>query len=231
MHHRVLNNKLKLRELSSKSRMDDTHTQMAEGDLCWYVQRKKVIAYLWHPDVLFPLKKDALHKKIKCGQVVLLEDILSSRVDHIPYILELKGGYGDTQTALTYILRLLEEHKSNNYWVDSFSPSLLKQVKKISPGTITSLHTKMVIGKWLFKSALEKSPIGLLSISSLPFVDIITATYKTSLSSILKIDVDVVHKQVLNNNKMLVLGGIQNDKEMILASKSKAIACYPKYDR
>ena len=95
------------------------------------------------------------------GVVVRLEDVLDQRFSTIPFVIELKTGKGNTTRALEFILDRLEHSAHGRYWVDSFSPELLAEVKKISPGTPTSLHTRLgVYGPVFVRTSFEPIPVG-----------------------------------------------------------------------
>ena len=143
IHHRFLNDLTLLERF--RHRPPSPHlTEVAEGDLCWYVNGSEIVAAFVHPSGLNRIPTlNEVRAGIEQGSIAQLDDVLDRRFDDIPLVVELKTGVGDVTRAMEYILDRLEGAALGRYWVDSFSPGLLATVKKVSPGTPTSLHTRL----------------------------------------------------------------------------------------
>ena len=234
IHHRFLNNLDLLETLRAREPVGHEFTEIAEGDLCWYASGKNVDAVFLHPSRLNRIPSwDTVQEDLERGVVVRLEDVLDQRFSTIPFVIELKTGKGNTTRALEFILDRLEHSAHGRYWVDSFSPELLAEVKKISPGTPTSLHTRLgVYGPVFVRTSFEPIPVAPRRLSRLPQADAITVTYKYSPARFLKgigATIDGVHNCVAREGKFLVLGGVENQRIFEEALRSSAVAAYAKW--
>lgn len=234
IHHRVLNDIRLLENMKSQRTEQDGFTEIAEGDLCWYVDGKNVTAVFIHPIGLNAIPSyESIKRREEKGAIVRLKDILERRFDGIPFVVELKTGAGSTTRALEYILAELETHARGRYWVDSFSPSLLAEVKMISPGTPTSLHTRLgVYGPLFVRTSFDVPPIGFRSLSALSQADAITVTYKYSPARFLKslgATIDNIHAHVAKYGKRLVMGGVETREIFAEVQRSSAVAAYVKW--
>ena len=166
IHHKHLNSIDRLEKLSRACGRRPGLVDVAEGDLCWWVDGRDVTAVMMHPAAMTKLPElPAVMERIAHGTVIQLEDILDSRFSEVPFVIELKAGRGNTRVALEHVLGLVEEHAHGRYWVDSFSPALLAEVKRISPATPTSLHTRLgVYGTLVIKTAFEPVQVQLAAL-------------------------------------------------------------------
>ena len=234
IHHRFLNDLSLLAELAKNPFTDPEFTDLAEGDLCWYIDGTTVHAVMLHPSNLNRIPEiDQIHEDLRRGKILRLEDILDEDFRNVPLVVELKTGKGDTKRALEHVLSLLEEKAQGRYWVDSFSPALLASVKAISPATPTSLHTRLgVYGSIIIKTNFEILPLTPTLVSRLPQADAITVTYKYSPARYLKrlgVTVDSIHRRIIQEGKRLVLGGIDSKEVFDEVRHSLAVAAYVKW--
>lgn len=233
IHHRFLNNLEWLDALVTHAGKRPDYVDMAEGDVCWFRDDGKYVFYMWHPKVLAPLSAEEARAGLASGELHRLEDVLEDKYAEIPFVVELKTGDGPDGEAIPEMVRRLEERRPGKYWIDSFSPRQLALVKQTAPGALTSLHTRLVVGGRVFKTAYEFFPVGWPSLRRLPQVDIITATYKNSLARKLRrfgATMDGVHRQVRGCGKNLVMGGIYGPDELDLIRRSMAVAGNVRFD-
>lgn len=211
-------------------------TPVAEGDVCWYEKDEDVLAVMYHPKGMnqIPSRTEML-RKVRCGEVIRLEEVLKERFAHVPKVFELKKGVGSTQVALSYVLDCLEAHCEGSYWIDAFSPRLLRMVKHLNPRTPTSLHTRFgVYGPIVLKTAFEVPPISPKFLSSLSHVDAVSVTFKYSPVRALRHvgwSIDDVHKWVYRAGKDLILGGVEDKQIAYDAKSSRAIAAYRHWEK
>jgi len=233
IHHRFLNNLEWLNALVSHAGKRPEYVDMAEGDVCWYREDGRYVFYMWHPKVLAPLSAEEASAGLASGALHRLEDLLDEKYADIPFVVELKTGDGPDEEAIPELVKRLEERRPGRYWIDSFSPTQLALVKEAASGALTSLHTRLVVGSRVFKTAYEFFPLGWPSLRRLPQVDIITATYKNSLAHRCRpfgATMDSVHKQVRECDKELVMGGIYGPDRLELIRQSMAVAGNVRFD-
>ncbi len=234
IHHRFLNDLTLLERF--RSRPPSPHlTEVAEGDLCWYVNGSEIVAAFVHPSGLNRIPTlNEIRTGIERGSIAQLDDVLDRRFDDIPLVVELKTGIGNVTRAMEYILDRLEGAALGRYWVDSFSPGLLATVKKVSPGTPTSLHTRLgVYGPIFIKTSFEAVPVAPKLLAYLDQADAITVTYKYSPARFLKgigATIDGIHSSLAHAGKFLILGGVDNQEVFDEAESSSAVAAYVKWE-
>lgn len=212
----------------------DRITPIAEGDVCWYEENGDVLAVMYHPERINQIPSRAeMRRRVRCGEVIQLKEVLDKRFSHVPKVFELKKGVGSAQTALSHILDQLETHCSGEYWIDAFSPGLLQTVKQLSPSTPTSLHTRFgVYGPIVLKTAFETPPLFPKRLSSLPQVDAVSVTFKYSPVRVLRhfgYSIDEAHRWVYRAGKALILGGVESEQVARDAESSRVIAVYRKW--
>ena len=232
IHHGYLNDTNKLKSLvPAAERPDSNFTEIAEGDLCWLVDRGTSHLFFKHPSLTNRLPSPArLLNDLRQGKLLTLEQILSPRLSSLRFILELKTGYGDPRLALRKALRLMQRHARGRYWVDAFNPRLLMLVKSLSPHTPTSLHTPVgVYGRYLVRTTYERPRVSLLDLYRLPHVDAITVTYQPRPSTMvrpLQSAIARTHRHVFNAGKHLILGGVRSPSTFNEVQQCGAVAAY-----
>ena len=232
IHHGFLNDYGKLISLlPAASSPGARFTEIAEGDLCWLVDRGRSHLFFKHPSLTNRLPSrarllDDLHR----GNLLTLDKILSPRLKSLRFILELKTGYGDPRVALRKALRLMQRHARGRYWVDAFNPQMLKLVKSLSPHTPTSLHTPIgVYGRYLVRTTYERPRLSLLDLYRLPQVDAVTVTFQPRPSTMvrpLEAAIAQTHRHVFSAGKHLILGGIRNPRTFNRVQQCGAVAAY-----
>lgn len=232
IHHGFLNDCRKLKSLLPAARDPRSNfTEIAEGDLCWLVDRGKSHLFFKHPSLTNRLPSRArLLDDLNQGRLLTLDTILSPRLSSLRFILELKTGYGDPRLALRKALRLMQRHARGRYWVDAFNPQLLKLVKSLSPHTPTSLHTPVgVYGRYLVRTTYERPRVSLLDLYRLPHVDAITVTFQPRPSVMvrpLEAAIARTHRHVFSAGKHLILGGIRSPRTFNRVQQCGAVAAY-----
>lgn len=233
VHHRALNSPEAFRAAASAAGGRPDLVHVLEGDLCWHWGDGRRTFYFRHPRLLTDvLKPDAIDRARAAGRLVLLEDVLAEPTPGLRYIIELKAGVGDREQALSAVIGLLEEGCRGRYWFDGFSLRLLATVKRINPAAPTSLHTKLVLGPWVLRTAPEFFPVSLHRIDRLSQVDAVTLTYTTSLARWLRpfgATIDGTCRAVTEAGKTLILGGLTSPERFELARRSVARAGYAKF--
>jgi len=236
IHHRYLNDINKFKALNAYCKQNNDLTEIAEGDLCWFVDKNEVILFMMHPYRCNRLPtKEYLKKSVHEKSILLLSDILNLEYKDLIYIIELKRGHGDVYKALKKLISLLEEKIPNRYWIDAFSPSLLRIIKKISPSVPTSLHTRLgVYGKYVIRTTFEFPSLDLLNIYKLNQADAITISYKYSPARFLKpfgAKINEINKHVILSGKKLIFGGVEKEELFYEVEESCALAAYSKFNK
>lgn len=235
IHHGFLNNLDWLRALATHVGNDE-YVEIAEGDVCWLVEGGEVLLFFMHPSLTFKLPKpQEIRDAISRGELPTLADVLASEFSALPFVVELKTGYGSRRKALAKLLSELEANASGRYWIDTFHPGHLALVKKLSPKSPTSLHSRLgVYGRRVWRTTYEFPNVSLKSLYRLPQVDIVTVTYKNSPALLFRpvgATIDGIHEHVQLAGKQLVFGGIQSEVEFRAVTRSKARAAYMKWDK
>jgi hypothetical protein len=230
VHHRALNSPEAFRTAVRLAESRDDVCHVLEGDLCWDVSNGRRSYYFRHPkwllDTLPPAEQDRARAE---GRLVTLEDVLAERTPTLRYIIELKVGVGDTDAVLRDVTGLLQEAHPGRHWFDGFSLRLLAAVKRANPAAATSLHTKLVWGGWVMRSAPELFPLSLHRLKGLDYVDAVALTWKTSPARLLGAGIDAACRGVTGAGKALILGGLTSVKAFEQARASAARAGYAKF--
>lgn len=224
----------KLSALTTHTNRYNDYIEIAEGDLCWYEKGSTILLFFQHPSSFNRLPPlNSIEDGLKRKQIVPFESVLDDKFKDLTLLIELKSGIGNTYKALDKLISTLEEKAPNRYWIDTFSPELLKIVKEINQSTPTSLHTRLgVYGRYVIKTVWNPPFIGLLHINNMHQVDAVTVTYKYCPAKYLKsfgAKIDRIHNQVFKSQKKLIFGGIDNDVIFNEVKDSSAIAAYIKY--
>ncbi|MEM0969101.1 MAG: hypothetical protein AAGJ31_07120 [Verrucomicrobiota bacterium] len=233
VHHRFLNHLPWLRSLTNHLSFEDSEfVDIAEGDLCWHEDGSDFRFFLKHPSMgtKIPSLTD-VDRLIAAGDVPSLDDILSSEFSPLKLLIELKTGTGDWKKALRSAIETLEERAPGRYCIDSFNPAFLKEVKAISPGTLTSLHTRLgLLGSRVIVTHFEPPYFGLPDLAQLPQVDILTITYKYCAPRNLGVDMDKFLTPIFAQEKMVFFGGVTSLEEFDLVRHTEGTrAAYAKF--
>ncbi len=234
VHHRKLNSRNGLEDgLRASGSLPDLH-HVVEGDLCWDFTQGRELLYFHHPDLLLDTgSSEALEKANSERKLWTLEAALAPEWDDLFFIVELKTGRGSREAAVKKALGLLEAARPGRYWVDTFSLRDLRLVKRLSPDTCTSLHTKILAGRILLKTALEFPPLSFRSVASLADVDVVTVTYKTSPQRWFPVGglrLDREAALLRSFGKELVCGGVVTPDMHRLVTEAGVRAGYIKFD-
>jgi hypothetical protein len=234
VHHRKLNSRSGLEDTMEALRTLPALHHVAEGDLCWDFTQDRELLYFHHPDLLLDTgSSEALDKAMEGGRLWTLEAALSPAWNDLFFIVELKTGRGPREAALKKALGLLEAARTGRYWVDTFSLQDIRLVKSLSPGTCTSLHTKVLAGGVLLKTAMEFPPLSLRRVTSLSDVDVVTVTYNTSPQRWLPVGgfrLDREAERLRTLGRELVCGGVLTPDMHRLVVASGVRAGYIKFD-
>ncbi len=236
IHHGYLNNIEYLKSLLTHCGKYSDFVEIAEGDVCWLEEDGKVNLVMMHPKIFNNLPsiaefKDAIQRK----KLITLDEILELDLTRIILILELKNGYGNLNLVIKSLVNKLEKKISGRYWIDAFSPNILKIVKKYGPNVATSLHTRLgVYGQYVVRTTFDFPYISFLNIYKLSFVDTITISYKYSPAKIFKIinnDINFVNRHVVLSGKNLIFGGVDDFETFSKIKETNAIAAYLKFNK
>jgi hypothetical protein len=233
VHHRALNSRERFRAALTAAHARPDLCHILEGDLCWHVEGGRRDYYFRHPrrwtDVLDPTQIDA-HRAD--GRLWSLHDALTEIDANVRFIVELKTGRGDTDTAIRDVVGMLQDALPGRYWLDGFSLRLLASVKRANPSAPTSLHTKLVLDSWVLRSAPEVFPLSWHRLATLAEVDAVTLTYSTSPAGLLRwlgATIDGTCRGVTASGKTLILGGLTTPASFDRARSSIARAGYAKF--
>lgn len=230
VHHRALNSLDAFRAAVRQARTRSDVCHVLEGDLCWDTSGGRRSYYFRHPkwlvDTLPPVEQDRARAE---GRLVTLEDVLAERTDGLRFIIELKVGVGDMDAVLRDVTGLLQEAHPGRHWFDGFSLRLLSAVKRANPAAATSLHTKLVWGNWVLRSAPELLPLSLHRLHDLEFIDAVTLTWRTSPARLFGAGINDACRGVTGLGKALVLGGLTSSGAFEQARASVARAGYAKF--
>ncbi len=234
VHHRALNSADTLEQAALQARTRPDLEHIVEGDLCWNLHEGDWTFYFRHPDFLTDrLDRAQLEQARERGDLLTLDQVLERPHPHLRYIIELKVGSGPTDQAMAALAGELQRSAlAGRYWLDLFSLRLARAVKQADPAVPVSLHTKLVAGGLVLRSAPEFFPLSLHAMAGLSCADAITLTYKTStarLFSGLGATIDGSCSGILAAGKVLLLGGLTTPAAFRLASRSRALAGYAKF--
>jgi len=234
VHHRKLNSRTGLEDVMLAFRTLPGFHHVAEGDLCWDFTEGRELLYFHHPDLLVDTgSSDALDKAAAAGRLWTLQAALEMEWNDLSFIVELKTGKGPREAALRRALGMLEASRPGRYWVDTFSLRDIHLVKSLSPRTCTSLHTKVLAGGMLLKTALELPPLSIRCVSCLSEVDVVTVTYKTSPQRWMPVGgfrLDREAERLRMLGKELVCGGVVTPDMHRLVTSAGVRAGYIKFD-
>lgn len=233
VHHRALNSRAAFQAASEAAQERPDLIHILEGDLCWHFDGAQKEFYFRHPDFLTDvLSLQELDAAREHGTLFGLQEIIDSPDPNLRYIIELKTGIGDLTQVMKELAGILQEKLRNRYWLDGFSLRQLRAVKIVDPEVPTSLHTKMVFGDFVLRTAPEFFPLSIHRIRNLLEIDAITLTYKTSLAHWFKFagaTINSTCEKVISNGKVLILGGLTSPDRFLLAAESMAKAGYAKF--
>jgi hypothetical protein len=233
IHHRALNSWTALRAAAAAAQQRPDLVHIVEGDLCWYLAGGRCDFYFRHPrfltDVLKPAQLDAAQA---AGTLVTLDQVLAAPVPNLRYILELKAGAGDRRRAIRELVGRLQDSLRERYWIDGYSLRLLRAVKQADPRAPTSLHTRLVVGGRVLRSAPELFPLSLPRLRRLAQVDAVTLTYRRSRTRWfrpLEATLSRTCRRVTAHGKSLILAGLATPETFVLARAVGARAGYAKF--
>ncbi len=235
IHHRFLNDLQKLSALLTHCDNDENYHEIAEGDLCWYEKHTgEMVLFMNHPLSFNRLPSyDRIEERLRAGNITSLADVLDADFGDIILAIELKRGMGDSFRAIEQAVELLEEKAKNRYWIDSFSPDLLRMVKSVNPSTPTSLHTRYgVYGKYVVINSWIPPFFGLLNLYQLEHVDAITVTRQYLPARFFRacgVETNHLYRHVIGSGKKLLFGGLTTEKTFLEVQASSAIAGYKKW--
>lgn len=233
VHHRFLND---LRSLNALSAQLDTENsafvEIVEGDLCWHRDGNGFRFFMMHPASgnRIPEAKE-IFQRIDRRELHTLDAILSPEYAHLKFVIELKAGTGNWRAALRKAIETLEEKASGRYILDAFFPTMLREVKAISPHTPTSLHTRLgLLGSRVIVTHFEPTFVSLPCVADLSFIDILTITYKYCLPRNLGVDLNQYLRPPLSCGKTIFFGGVNSEQEFDLIRATKGTsAAYAKF--
>ncbi len=152
IHHRALNSPAQMDAAQAlAARLPGLH-HAYESDICWDFEDDNRLLYCRHPHFVFDtLTPNAVAAQAKAGKIFLLEDALARLPNDAEIICELKVGRGDAAAALAALITLLDAKAPGRWWIDAFSPTLLRRAREIAPHAPLSLHTERagVKGVWV----------------------------------------------------------------------------------
>jgi len=233
VHHRAMNTAARLTDAmaAAKSRPDLIH--VVEGDLCWHQSGSQCLFYFHHPAVLTDrLPKHVIDRRRAEGRLHLLEDVLDSATPSMRYVFELKVGDGDPAVAIRALVDRLEDALPGRYWIDAFALEHLALVKHANPAAPTSLHSRLMLGRWVLQSAPKRRPLSIHHADQLPHVDALTLTYKYMAYQMLRAR-EVAKPpwlpMVPSPRRPIVIGSVPSVEVFDLARRSGAVGCYAKF--
>lgn len=235
IHHGFLNDLQKLSALLTHCDTDENYREIAEGDLCWYEKHTgEMVLFMNHPLSFNRLPPfDIIEERLGTGNIASLADVLDADFGEIRLAIELKRGIGDSCRAVEQAVGILEEKAKDRYWIDSFSPDLLRMVKSVNASTPTSLHTRLgVYRKYVVINSWIPPFFGLLNLYQLEHVDAITVTYQYLPARFFRgcgVDINRLYHHVIGSGKKLIFGGLTTEKTFLEVQASSAIAGYKKW--
>lgn len=158
IHHRALNSPAQMdAALALAARLPGVR-QAYESDICWDFEGGNRLLYCRHPHFVFDaLKPGDIAAQAKAGKLFLLEDALARLPNDAEIICELKVGRGDATAALTALVAVLDAKAQGRWWIDTFSPTLLRRVREIAPHAPLSLHTERAGAKGVWVCSPQDS--------------------------------------------------------------------------
>ncbi len=202
----------------------------AEGDVCWAYIDGTYVIYIHHPDVQGKsLSNETITDLLAKDELLTLEKLFSIN-SSVNFILELKTGNGDIDDFFKEFKKILEKFDVKTVVVDAFSVEQLRGLKAVMPEMKTSLHTKLVLGKYVLESTFEKPYIRVHNLYDLNFIDYITISYTTTHVNLFNLDIDTSYKNVFASNKHLSLGSVKSLDSFKKVMNSKAEYIYLRSD-
>ncbi len=202
----------------------------AEGDVCWAYIDGTYVIYIHHPDVQGKsLSNETITDLLAKDELLTLEKLFSIN-SSVNFILELKTGNGDIDDFFKEFKMILEKFDVKTVVVDAFSVEQLRGLKAVMPEMKTSLHTKLVLGKYVLESTFEKPYIRVHNLYDLNFIDYITISYTTTHVNLFNLDIDTSYKNVFASNKHLSLGSVKSLDSFKKVMNSKAEYIYLRSD-
>lgn len=173
VHHLALNTPSLYEEARNAATLHRNNVHVLEGDICWAREGNGLLFYFFHPHAGFdfPNARSARDKREE-GKVLLLDDI-AEPAENTYFVFELKLGDAAPDEAMPVLLSILKERFSGRFWIDSFSRTLLRAVRRVDPSTPTSLHTELAWPNRLLAGSPYKPILGFPSIHTLDEVDAI----------------------------------------------------------
>ncbi len=231
VHHRGLNTPQTLDEKQKLAAEHPAWSHAIEGDVCWDFEDGREDLYFFHPNRLTDtLSRQDIDRKKEDGTLLTVDGLIEAADDSTRYVLELKVGRGSPEKAIGALVGKLQSGLAERYWLDGFSIRLLDLAKRADPAAPTSLHTRMVLGPCVLRTAPEFFPVSWRRIHSLDTIDALTLTYKYSHASWLSwagATIDSVSRHV--PPKVLIMGGCATPKAFRTAAESRALGGYAKF--
>jgi hypothetical protein len=209
VYHRALNSKEAFNAFLEKEKNSDA-ILAAEGDVCWAYIEGAFVIYIHHPELHGKsLSNEKVQELLESGELFTLEKLFEIN-SNIHFILELKDGNGDLELFFKAFGEILKRHDVSNLLVDAFSLHQLQVLKKVLPHIKTSLHTKLVMGKYVLESTYQKPYLSFHNLDNLDCIDTITLSYSTTYTNLFNLVIDKNYKEVYDSGKNLNLGSIKS---------------------
>lgn len=198
----------------------------AEGDICWAYIDDSYLIYIHHPDVQGNSLSDAkLQELLLKDELFTLEKLLSIDAT-VNFIMELKTGRGEIEGFFQEFKKILKKFDVKNVVVDAFSVEQLRGLKAVIPEIKTSMHTKLVLGKYVLETTFEKPYVKVHNLYALDFIDYITISYTTTHVNLFHLNIDKSFSHIYTSQKHLSLGSIKSVDALEKATTSKAEYIY-----
>lgn len=202
----------------------------AEGDICWAYIDDSYLIYIHHPDAQGNSLSNTSLKELQTKDELFTLEKLFTINSTVYFILELKTGTGKIEGFYIEFKRILEKFDVKNLVVDAFSVEQLRGLKATVPEIKTSMHTKLVLGKYILESTFEKPYLRVHNLYELDFIDYITISYSTTHVNLFNLDIDSAYREIFVSNKHLSLGSVKSLDSLKKAVASKAEYIYLRSD-
>ena len=224
VHHRALNSHQAINAAAALVLEYPNVRHVFEGDVCWNFQNGREDLYFRHPhyvvDTLGPVEFD---RQRAAGEIFTIEDLIEMAPDGVHFIIELKVGRGSKMRAIRRLCELLQQNLKNRFWIDAFSPRLLRMVKKVDQSIPTSLHTERVSNGHVWIDAVEFPPIRWCALSKLKGVDAISIRKRFGTEFMRE-----ACASVQAAGFQLILSRLKTMADYEFSREASAIAGYPK---
>ncbi len=220
IHHRALNGRPALQEAIADAKKYPTRRHVFEGDVCWDFSPGRQDLYFRHPSfVVDTLAPPVLDENRANKNLIFIGDLAEIDGD-VFFVIELKVGRGDWRAAMARLIRFMDEHHKDRYWIDGFSLKLLDHVKNAYPHVRTTLHTECVFNGHAVVGAPEWPPMQIRQIKSLS-VDGVAVRWRLG-------DEFMAHaaRDVIKSGKALLVSRIHSLKQFRLSRQWGAIGGY-----